>query len=353
MTQTKTTTTFVLILDIKPQSWSPKQYDLMIEKPGEGLKFIGYYPGQTDIYEEDILKKNKDAQKSLVPPFEFNNGTNRTELVVKNSNVALIKWLTSHPDYDKKFSIFSEELESEKALASFENKEKALALINKEDINELRAIAMLIFGYDAYNWTEVHAKSKLKALAFNDPDKIISKIVKADYQSQYIASMAYIVGVVKNNIGHTAVIWTDNEQAIINVAVGENGNEKLGNLLASDSDNARNTLQEISTRIDAKTKQSIGLIKNDSSAILSQKDATINAKDQELANKDREIEELRQLLKNNAALASTGTITESVTTPMALSLDQAQALYLEKKGVAAPVNKKNDLTWLLDKINEQ
>ncbi|WP_430611494.1 hypothetical protein [Flavobacterium sp. JP2137] len=348
-----TTTTYVLKLDIKPQSWSPKQQDLMIDKPGIGSKFIGYFPGQEDIFIEDILLKNKDAKQVLVPPFEFNSGTDKTELTVKNSNIALNKWLQNHPDFNKKFEVFSEELESEKALANFEKKEKALALINKEDINELRAIAMLVFGYDAYNWTEVHAKSKLKALAFNEPDKIISKIVKADYQSQYIASMAYIVGVVKNNIGHTAVVWADNEQAVINVAVGENGNEKLGNLLASDSDNARNTLQEISNRIDAKTKQSLSLTKNDSSAILSQKDATINAKDQELAAKDQELAELRELLKNSTLPPNTGTVTGSVETSTELTAEQVQALYLEKIGTAAPVNKKNDIPWMLDKINAQ
>lgn len=346
-------TTIFVLKGKSPQSWGLKSKGLMIDKPGFGLKHAGYFPGQDSIFVEDIHAKNKDLKPQEVPDFTFNPATNKTELVVNNSDKNLIELLTKHPWYSKRYEIFSEEIESEKALAQFELKEKALGLLKTTNSIEIKSMAMVVFGYDAYGWVENTALSKLKQLAFESPKKIIEKLESKDFESHYIASMAYILGIVKNSIGQNTVVWTSNEQTILSVAKGENGNEKLGDFLASKTNESHATLQEIYSRIEQKNSGISAFSNQEVAGVVLEKDAALAKKDQVISEKDAEIERLKAMLSNQN-LEDEGKVNEvsNVDGPKESTIEDLHQIYLNKFNTEVPNRFKNDRDWILTKINE-
>ncbi|MGS4345082.1 hypothetical protein ACKUSY_05620 [Myroides odoratus] len=334
------TTTFVLLKG-SPTSWSVKQNGLMIEKKGVGLKFAAYYPGQDSIFVEDI--KNKDLKPQLIPAFEFNPSTNKTELTVPNTDVNLITLLKLHPHYGKKFEIFSEEIESERALSKYNNIEKALKLIESANDLEVRAKGVVVLGVDAMHYLPTVAMAKLKELAFSNPTQVISKIEGMDYESQFIAAKAFIDKIVKTNLGHTAVVWSDTENLILTLGTGEIGVEKLARLLSQNNEQSYNMLQIISQKLGIGTQQ--------------EEQPSVNAvSEKELQAKDDEIAQLKAQLE----AATKGSVQE-INTPSTqaetankaeMTLEEAQAKYFEKYQKEPGPAHKNNLEWLKSKLQD-
>lgn len=352
------TTTFVLLKG-SPTSWSVKQNGLMIEKKGVGLKFAAYYPGQDSIFVEDI--KNKDLKPQLIPAFEFNPSTNKTELTVPNTDVNLITLLKLHPHYGKKFEIFSEEIESERALSKYNNIEKALKLIESANDLEVRAKGVVVLGVDAMHYLPTVAMAKLKELAFSNPTQVISKIEGMDYESQFIAAKAFIDKIVKTNLGHTAVVWSDTENLILTLGTGEIGVEKLARLLSQNNEQSYNMLQIISQKLGIGTQQEEHTLVNSvSEKELQAKDAKLAELETESASKlqakDDEIAQLKAQLeaanKGSVHEINTPSTQAEATNKVEMTLEEATAKYIEKFRKEPGPNVKNDLEWILRKLSE-
>jgi hypothetical protein len=341
------TTTFVLIKG-NPTSWNVKQKGLMIEKPNEGLKFAAYYPGHDSIYVEDI--KNKDIVASLIPSFEFNPSSNRTELTVPNSDVNLIKLLKLHPHYGKKFEIFSEELESTKALSKYNQIEKALEYIKSDNDLEIRAKGVVVLGVDAIHYLPSVSLAKLKEKAFSNPEVVISKINGIDYEAQFISAQAYIQGVVKNNLGHTAIVWGDSENMISPLGTGEIGNEKLGRILAQNNEQSASMLQVIAQKLGVDSNTTIADTSKDD-FLIKEKDAEIKRLQEQISQKETDTskDDLIAQLQAQLAEVSKGGNEE---TSGDLTLEDAQAKYLEKFGKEVGPRFKNDIDWIKAELDK-
>ncbi|QQU04235.1 hypothetical protein [Myroides odoratus] len=337
------TTTFVLLKG-SPTSWSVKQNGLMIEKKGVGLKFAAYYPGQDSIFVEDI--KNKDLKPQLIPAFEFNPSTNKTELTVPNTDVNLITLLKLHPHYGKKFEIFSEEIESERALSKYNNIEKALKLIESANDLEVRAKGVVVLGVDAMHYLPTVAIAKLKELAFSNPTQVISKIEGMDYESQFIAAKAFIDKIVKTNLGHTAVVWSDTENLILTLGTGEIGVEKLARLLSQNNEQSYNMLQIISQKLGIGTQQEE---QTPSVPVNTVSEKELQAKDDEIAKLRAELEAAN---KGSVHEINTPSTQAEATNKVEMTLEEATAKYIEKFNKEPGPTVKGDLEWILKKLKE-
>lgn len=233
---------------IAPTSWKLRQNGVMAYKKDSGLKFINYYKGQDSIFEEDIT--NKDIKASRVPDFTFNMSRNKTELVVNKQDTALINYLKAHPDFNKGFEIYSEEIESQKKLTEYEKKEKALEYIKESNEVKFKALALAYLGYDYFGKDYSTLSAKLKEMAFESPDKILSERESGHFENKYISALAFCSEVVKSNSSYTSIVWTEGEGKILEIAQGENAIEKLSRFLLTKTAESEALLKEVMKRTD-------------------------------------------------------------------------------------------------------
>ena len=307
----------------KPLSFGLKQNEVGIEKPGEGFKFINYYPGSSSIFVDD----NKDRKVGKVT-FEYND-LDATEIFVPVHNVILNKYLQAHPWFNVHYELFSEELDAQNQLNEFDRKEKALFLIKETNDFKVQAIALAILGMEAYGWSALKCKAKLKEIALSTPSVILDKVEASNYESKYLSALSFYSGIVKENNMNSAVVWNDEYQGVIlHLAKGENGIAKLGELLSFNSEESRTILQEIDIRL--------GNLKS----IKEEKTVSKSKEDSNEAKLLAQIEELKaQLLKKEDTKQDEG-----------LTLEEAQKAYSEKFQKEVPYNKKNDLNWIKEKL---
>lgn len=311
-----------------PLSWGLKQNGVRIIKQGEGLKFINYFPGSSSIWTDE----NKDRESARIE-FEKNELTGFTELSVDEGNIVLNQYLKSHPWYGKIYEVFSPEIAAQRKNADFDKKEKALALLKESDDLKIQAKALAILGNKAYGWSPVRCMSELRDTAWSNPDVILEKFNDPKYHSLYIASLAMIKGIVKSNPGQTAVVWNNEEEGVIvHVATGEEPIKKLSNLLAETTERSRVLLQEISQKVDEKTKEVV--VKED--------------------DKDKEIAELKRKLAEATKKDSGGTGEKKEVSDKPyeeMGLEELQAAYEAKFEKNLSFKYANDRDWILGKLN--
>ena len=326
-----------------PSTWSLPQSNVMAPKDEKGNKFIAYYPGEDSCFVEDIVAKNKDLRPADVPLFEYNVSSKQTELAVDEKNIALIRYLKTHPWFGVKYSIFSKDGQAKKDLTEFENVEKALELIKESDELKVQAISMAIFGLSSFNKSYTQCAAELKAKAIREPLVIIQAMEATNYETKYVSGLAFVSNIIKLNPTHTAIVWADSSEGVIlHVAQGENGLDKLTNFLTNESKEAQVLLQEFNTRLERKERMAAR--SEDSGKLLSEKDA--------------EIAELkRQLAESNKPTAPI--VTEKVAEDLEekaekekSTLEQLQEDYENKFGKEAPIAYKNNEVWLAKKLAE-
>lgn len=327
-----------------PSTWAIPQSNVMAPKDNKGNKFIDYYPGQDSCFVEDIQAKNKDLRPSKVPLFEYNVSSKQTELMVDEQNVALINYLKTHPWFGVKYSIFSKDGQAQKDLSEFENVEKALELIKESDELKVKAISMAIFGLSSFNKSYTQCAAELKAKAIRDPQVIIVAMEAPNYETKYVAGLAFVSGIIKLNPTHTAIIWDDNDGVILHVAQGENGLDKLTNFLTNESKEAQVLLQEFNTRLERKERM-----------VARSEDA-----DKIISEKDAEIAELKRKLAESTKIEApitTGKVVkeleeEDVPEDVKSTLEQLQEDYKLKFKSEVPIRYKNDEVWIAKKLAE-
>ena len=334
-----------------PSTWAIPQSNVMARKDDKGNKFIDYYPGQDSCFVEDIQAKNKDLRPSKVPLFEYSVSSKQTELAVDEQNVALIRYLKTHPWFGVKYSIFSKDGQAKKDLSEFENVEKALELIKESDELKVKAISMAIFGLSSFNKSYTQCAAELKAKAIKDPIVIIQAMEAPNYETKYVAGLAFVSGIIKLNPTHTAIVWDDNEGVILHVAQGENGLDKLTNFLTNESKEAQVLLQEFNTRLERKER----MVARSEDA-----DKVISEKDAEIAALKKQLEDAKKANENKIEAPKTKDVDvvdedeneEDENIENVSVLEQLQNDYKEKFGKEAPIAYKNNETWLAKKLAE-
>ena len=335
-----------------PSTWAIPQSNVMARKDDKGNKFIDYYPGQDSCFVEDIQAKNKDLRPSKVPLFEYSVSSKQTELAVDEQNVALIRYLKTHPWFGVKYSIFSKDGQAKKDLYEFENVEKALELIKESDELKVKAISMAIFGLSSFNKSYTQCAAELKAKAIREPLVIIQAMEATNYETKYVSGLAFVSNIIKLNPTHTAIVWADSSEGVIlHVAQGENGLDKLTNFLTNESKEAQVLLQEFNTRLERKERMAVRS---------EDADKVINEKDAEIAALKKQLEDAKKANENKIEAPKTKDVDvvdedeneEDENTENVSVLEQLQNDYKEKFGKEAPIAYKNNETWLAKKLAE-
>lgn len=339
-----------------PSSWAIKQDSVMADKVGKGKKFINYYPGSDTVFEEEIT--NKDLRPKKVPLFTFNPISKQTELKVDENDTALIRYLTTHPWYGTKYIQWSKESEATGKLAQYEKVEKALGLIKESDEIKVQAIAMAVLGLNAFSKTPSQSMADLKQKAIETPEDIIAAMEAPNYENKYLAGLAFASGVIKNNPTNTAVVWEDNGGVILHVATGENGIDKLTTFLTKSDNNSMVLMQELQTRLDDKLSKKAG--KDPKDSVIAEKENEIEKLKKQLAEAQQSNAKKQDLkvepkpnVKEIAVTVDEGTDdSKQDVKAIAISIEKAVEAYKEKYEKEVPLRYKNDLEWIISKLED-
>jgi len=295
-------------------------------------KYISYRPGASSIVDDD--NKGSAARTKWVV-FKFNNHKNdpAVELEVPKSNPLLLEFVKKHPRYGIDYEIYDKDAAAQKEIDFYDNVEKALRYIGDGDDNEVRAAALAVFGFGYFTETIPICRKDLKEKAHREPKVILNVYQAKDFHNRYLASLLYCTGVIKNNGTQTSILWSDTENAILTIAKGESGIDKLTEFLAAGTQESQTLMQEFQSRVERVGKKE----KIDEKAI---------------AAKDAEIAKLRAQLEAATKKPEDIKVKEPETETGNTDLSEAQAAYKAKFNNEVPVRYKNDLEWIKGKIVE-
>lgn len=302
-----------------PESFQLPLKGLMLEKKDEngnsrGLKKVAYVKGHDSIFVEDHIG---DEESESV---WFEKGV----LDVHKENKALVAIMFGHRWYGSHYELKNDTKEAEKKLSKFDLIEKAIAKLSTSNDDETLAIGLAVLGSHVLQQPLAVITASLKEKAYEEPQVLIDEMSSGDYQAKYVASLAILKGVLLINPSRTAVTWADGK-TIVQVPAGQDPLTKIGMFLSQKDESARITLQEIGERTtrayNKKTVPDVGGVVKEITGgqgadLGNQRDGGNDDDDQ-------------------------------------MTLEEASSLYMELLGKdKVPPNKKNDLDWILEKVEE-
>lgn len=302
----------------RPASWQLPIKNLMLEKYENGKSLgkrkIEFIPGNPSIFKEDHKGDEQPAQ------VWFEDGV----LQVDSTETALVEILKRHKWNGVHFELVDHDLSAKKDLDQMELRVKAYEQVSSKDPNEMRARGYVLIGAHVIDLTDNQVNAQLKQLAMDEPERVLSEMKNPSYIAKTVGALAVLRDVLEINPTNTAVSWKGGKN-IVTVAVGEDPIKKLGEFLSEKNEEAKITLQEIGVRI----KRSYEF-KEDYTAENELKDVLgddmPDKPDLPLKeNKDKVVDELQE------------------------ARDDYEDVY-EKK---VPHNKKNDLDWIKNKVEEK
>lgn len=280
----------------------------------KGFKRICYIKGSDSIFVED---QKGDLQPMSVW-FKFG------DLRVDKTDHVLNEIAQKHKWFGVRYVLWSKEKETEQKLTIKRAKAAAIKLIDDSDTDKIKAIALAVKGPQAINWTDSTCELELREFAEASPKELQSIMHTKHYQSQLMAGLAFVKGLVKENSNKTAVVWSDSDGVILKLAKGENGIAELGRYLSQATDETKLVLQAIGERLDAIATDTV---KQPKSAL-------------EIENENLK-KQLAEFQKKSGS------------TVKGLSdLQQAQSEYKTVLKKDVPARYKNDLEWIQSKIKE-
>lgn len=294
-----------------PISFSIPTKEMMLEKETEGggksFKRIHYIPGVDSVWKEDY--KGDEKPKKIV----FEEGF----LDVHKSNKPLLFILRNHKWFNQIYEIVDEDTIAEKELDRMDLIEKALTRVNIANEDELIANALILVGESVVGLTPTRIKAALKKKAFDEPEELINEMNTNDYKAKFAGALAIQREVIFINPTRTAVTWPDGK-VIVNVAAGQSPVEKLGAFLSENNEQAKITLQEIGIRSTRAYTKSVE------------------------ADLGGAVEEALAVSQGSSKDVDGSEI----------GLEEARSMYKElNDGNEVPNNKKNDLEWILSKLD--
>ena len=279
-----------------------------------GQRRVKYVPGANSIYEEDLKGDYK-----AIPSIWFENG----ELRVPESDILLNEILQKHPWYGKYYYIWSEEAEVNQKLAEHKKRDEVLTIINETSDDQRKAIALAVFGINAIQWTDSKAELELREYARLKPFELKKVLESKDYQSKYLAALAFNKRIVKENLGSTAVVWNDTtEGEILPLARGEKGLVKFGDFLSTNTEESLLVLNSLNQKID---------------------NLVISSQEESL--KNNELERENAELRAELAKSNSGSQDKS-------EIELLREEYFKKTGKKVPNAFLNKEEWIREKLEE-
>ena len=311
-----------LLNNRRPASWQLPLTEVLIQKivdgKDEGLKSIKYVKGVNSFFAEDIKGEAKPVQ------IWFSKG----ELSVLKIDKLTNSLLQAHPWFNKHYELYSESEESKKKLKVYRTQAEARKLIDESDEQKINAIALAIFGQAAFNWDPETCELQLREYAELKPEKLQKELSSKDYESKYIAALAISKGIITTNPTKSDVIWNDTTKGVIlRLAKGETAIGKLGEFLATRTDESERVLQEIGIRVE---KLEVGEAKEIAPDVK-----------KALSEKDKEIAALKAQLLASKKIDPIGET---------LTLEDATLKYIDEHEKEPPARYKNDLSWITSKL---
>lgn len=349
------------LINQTPNTFQIKQENAFGHKEESGEKIakqIAYYPGRNSIFIED----NIGITPTAVPEFEFNSATNQTELTVSATNKNLIAYLKTHAWYGSRFELHNADLEAEKDLVAYDGIERAMTFVSGKNDNEMKALALLVFGESSLANSPLVNKQKLMKTAVENPNTIINLTNEVDFKTLYVGAMAFVLGIVQNDSSMTSVRWKDNNGLIIRVATGESPVRKLGEYLTSNTDDSNATLQELANKMDASKKVVSKTVDATSTPVIDESE-----KDNQIAELQAKLDKLEAEKKNSEVIQevtdtqkeSSEAIEDEKTNELVdnvdyenMDVETLRSLYFEKYNKEVAAVKKNDAAWIISKLRE-
>lgn len=302
----------------RPINWQLPIRSVLISDGGI-RKRIEYIRGHASPFKDD--HKGDEKPESVW----FKDGF----LDVHPEDMALLVILQRHPLFKRKYELVDREAKAQEALDGYSKIEKALDKINISADDEAKATALVLVGPEMIGSENKEVRAALKKMAFESPDTVIGEMDKNDYRAKYSAALAIMREAVLVNSTHTEVTWPDGK-LIVPVPRGKSSIDVLGAFLGENTPEARATLQEIGQQI----KRSY--IRN----------TPVTAE-----------EEIKEILRDNDSKPEDNDVVlrENNDGPSGEDPDveEARALYFDVLGNTVPHNKKNDVDWMLKKIDEK
>lgn len=307
----KHTIKFRLTRGRTPVNWQLPLTGMMLQKEGSlGLKKVHYIKGVDSIFVDDYDGDEKPQQ------IWFEDGL----FEANKYDLALMQILKRHPMYGREYEMVDEDATAQKELEEFETIEKALAKVNIVNDDAVKANGLVILGQGSLPWSaeRVRAALKKKAMKYESAKDLLKEMNSGDFHAKYAGALAILKGILVINNTRTAVTWPDGK-VVVTVPAGQDPIERLTNFLSGSDELAKITLQDIGE----KSKR----------AYVRKPEPVIE-------------EVVSEALGTNTEVEDDGDGTE-------IDLEEAREMYKEIVGNDVPNNKKNDLDWILTKIDEK
>lgn len=300
----------------RPASWQLPIKNIMIEKfdgkKSLGLRTLQYMPGQESIFKEDHTGDQKPSG------VWFEDGA----LQVDSANKALVQILEKHPWNRIHFNKVDHDVAADKNIDLMALRFKAYEAVSSKDPEEMKARAFVLLGAYVISQSDKLIESQLKQMAMDDPENVLEEMKQPDYAPKTVAALAVLRGVLLINPTNTQISWADTGKSLISIAAGQDPISKLGQFLSGKEESAKLTLQEIGEKI----KRSYEF----------KKDYTADKEIDGIVGNQEEDDVDSQKSKSEDDL----------------NLQEAREEYEDAFGKGVPINKKNDLEWIKDKIAE-
>lgn len=307
-------------------AWQLGISGMMANKDGY-RKLVEYVPGSDSIFKED----HKGDAKPVTPWFD--NGL----LKVHRDDKPLLEILRKHNGYNRDFEVVDEDREAEKELALMELQERALAKVNVAEIMELRANAIVLMGNAALTMSDKVTKMKVKKMAFEQPQNLLDEMASGDFHGKYIAALSVLKGVLEMNNSRTQIMWADTKKTLLSVPVGQDPIQRLGVYLSGDDEQALITLQELGEKCKRPRRKFEDVTGEDSVK------AILEEKEEKKAPADNEMNEGKAAFEDYADDVDIED----------MDLEEASGMYKIKFNKDVPMNMKNNLEWIKNKISEE
>jgi hypothetical protein len=244
---TKTPVVFFLLNGLSPETWSLHQKDVLVKNPTSGyLEKIYYIPGTKSIWESELRKQGDVLKNYKKKGIYFVDGT----LSVEPENIILIEYLKTHPDFEVKFSLVDKNATSQKQIDKADLITKAVMLLQEKTL-DIKTIGLLVFGETMLMQEDKEIEAAVKQNAISNPQSIIDAYsTDGLWKYKKVVALALSKNIIRINPTKTAVLWTDTDEPILILAVGQKPIDEMGAFL-SESKN-ENTLQALALKLENK-----------------------------------------------------------------------------------------------------
>lgn len=302
----------------RPVNWQLPIRNVLLSKAGI-RKRIQYVRGHASPWKDDHKGDEKPQTVWFADGF----------LDVHPDDQSLLFILQRHPLFGKKYELVDREAKAQEALDKYSLIEKALDKVNIAVNDEAKATALVLVGPEMVGAEDNEVRAALKKMAFETPEKVISEIGKNDFKAKYSAALAIMREAVMVNATHTEVTWPDGK-LIVPVPRGKSAIDVLGGFLGENTPEAKSTLQEIGQQIKRSyVRQTPVTAEDEINELIAEK---------YLPKKDNDVD-LHDM--------QTGAYGDDP------DVEEARTMYFDAVGSTVPNNKKNDVDWMLKKIDEQ